>query len=119
MYREGHDTDCSVNNGEIVCNCGYDLWRSVQIDLLHEAGCTCPSPLLGYKTNVGPRCRLCGTVAKDKMTQEESDAFDKELGDDLYLFILDTICEKCNFWYGMIEYHPTSTCPKCGHVQEN
>jgi hypothetical protein len=53
------------------------------------------------------------------LTQEESDALDKELGDEIVFYILDTVCNKCFYWYGMIEYHPTSTCPKCGHVQNN
>ena len=26
---------------------------------LKEAGCKCRKPLLGYKPEVGPRCRLC------------------------------------------------------------
>jgi len=33
-------------------------------ELLHKFGCTCPDPLLGYRPGVGPRCRLCNTVAK-------------------------------------------------------
>ena len=31
---------------------------------LRDAGCECESPLLGYRPKVGPRCRLCNTVAK-------------------------------------------------------
>ena len=30
---------------------------------VHAAGCTCPQPLLGFRPNVGPRCRLCNVVA--------------------------------------------------------
>lgn len=32
--------------------------------LLRTWGCTCSSPLHGWRPNVGPRCRLCGVVAK-------------------------------------------------------
>ena len=35
-----------------------------RISLLRKAGCTCPTPLLGERPNVGPRCRLCNTVGK-------------------------------------------------------
>ncbi len=30
---------------------------------LRKAGCTCSSPLHGWRPRVGPRCRLCNTVA--------------------------------------------------------
>lgn len=30
---------------------------------LREAGCKCERPLLGYRPNVGPRCRLCNVIA--------------------------------------------------------
>lgn len=33
--------------------------------LLKEAGCKCNLPLLGYRPNKGPRCRLCNTEAID------------------------------------------------------
>jgi len=38
--------------------------------ILRSAGCTCPVPLLGYRPNVGPRCRLCNTVAEIKNKKE-------------------------------------------------
>jgi hypothetical protein len=53
-----------------------------------------------------------------KLIPEESDYLDELLGDEIVYYILDTVCEKCNHWYGMIEYHPTSKCTKCGHIQE-
>lgn len=31
--------------------------------LLRIAGCVCRVSLLGYRPGVGPRCRLCNTVA--------------------------------------------------------
>lgn len=34
-----------------------------RLRLLVEAGCTCPVILLGWRPGVGPRCRMCGTVA--------------------------------------------------------
>lgn len=34
-------------------------------DLLRQAGCICPRPLLGYRPGVGPRCRLCNLVAPE------------------------------------------------------
>lgn len=35
-----------------------------KIALLRAAGCRCPRwPLLGTRTGVGPRCRMCNTVA--------------------------------------------------------
>lgn len=36
---------------------------SQAIALLRRAGCKCNLPLLGYRPKVGPRCRLCNTVA--------------------------------------------------------
>ena len=30
--------------------------------------------------------------------------------------IQDTICSKCNFWYGMPEGERVSQCPKCGTI---
>lgn len=36
------------------------------IRLLRVYGCNCELPLLGYNVDVGPRCRLCNTQAKDK-----------------------------------------------------
>lgn len=35
-----------------------------KVRLLHEAGCKYTKPLLGWRPGVGPRCRLCNTVAK-------------------------------------------------------
>lgn len=32
--------------------------------MLRKFGCKCPKPLLGYRPNVGPRCRLCNTLGK-------------------------------------------------------
>ena len=32
---------------------------------LRDAGCSCRRPLLGFRPNVGPRCRLCNTVASE------------------------------------------------------
>lgn len=34
--------------------------------LLRDAGCKCEQPLLGYRPGVGPRCRLCNTVAESE-----------------------------------------------------
>lgn len=31
--------------------------------LLKQAGCKCKPPLIGERPGVGPRCKLCGTVA--------------------------------------------------------
>lgn len=39
-----------------------DLTR---IALLRAAGCRCETPLLGYRPDVGPRCRICNTVAAE------------------------------------------------------
>jgi len=33
------------------------------IRYLREFGCKCPDPLLGERPGVGPRCRLCNTLA--------------------------------------------------------
>ena len=33
---------------------------------LRKAGCRCNQPLLGYRPEVGPRCRLCNTVASEQ-----------------------------------------------------
>jgi len=30
---------------------------------------------------------------------------------------LDTICSKCNYWYGMTEGEHVSQCPKCGNIE--
>lgn len=30
------------------------------VRMVHEAGCMCELPLLGYVPNQGPRCRMCG-----------------------------------------------------------
>lgn len=54
-----------------------------------------------------------------KLTPDEAKKMDEKLGEEITFFILDTVCEECGQWYGTIEYHPTSTCPKCGHIQEN
>lgn len=61
-----------------VCpNCGHEAKvnkTDIKADLkneeniieeLRDAGCKCPKPLLGYRPNIGPRCRLCGTIVKD------------------------------------------------------
>jgi hypothetical protein len=29
------------------------------VDHLRSLGCVCPKPLVGYRPNAGPRCRLC------------------------------------------------------------
>lgn len=34
------------------------------IDVLRIAGCRCEVPLVGWRPNVGPRCRLCNVVAE-------------------------------------------------------
>ena len=34
-----------------------------QKERLRLAGCRCDPPLLGYRPKVGPRCRLCNTIA--------------------------------------------------------
>lgn len=69
-YRKWHDDDClwsyPLPTGGVnfwYCSCGYSNWEEEQYDLLYDAGCRCSSPLLGYRPDVGPRCRLCGTVA--------------------------------------------------------
>jgi hypothetical protein len=69
-YREGHDKDCLWATPLPTgipnfwhCTCGYDAWYEKQLELIVKAGCACLNPLLGYRPNVGPRCRLCGTVA--------------------------------------------------------
>ena len=36
----------------------------LRVAALREAGCECEKPLLGWRPNVGPRCRLCNTVAE-------------------------------------------------------
>ena len=41
-----------------------DVGRFDTVLALREAGCSCPHPLLGFKPGVGPRCRLCNTVAQ-------------------------------------------------------
>lgn len=42
----------------------YKQMPDVQrIGLLRSAGCSCPTPLLGWRPMVGPRCRLCNTEA--------------------------------------------------------
>lgn len=30
--------------------------------------------------------------------------------------VLDTICSKCNYWYGMYDGEHVSQCPKCGNI---
>ena len=42
-----------------------DINEEHAIELLRRAGCTCPVPLVGYRPGVGPRCRMCNTVAKE------------------------------------------------------
>lgn len=32
--------------------------------ILKKNGCRCERPLVGYRPNVGPRCRLCNVVAE-------------------------------------------------------
>lgn len=39
------------------------------VSLLREAGCKCSLPLLGYRPEVGPRCRLCNTTATETVTK--------------------------------------------------
>lgn len=74
MYREGHDKTCplfecvtvaDLFKPRIWCDCGYEQWRDEMESLLRSAGCKCKQPLLGYRPNVGPRCRLCNVVAKE------------------------------------------------------
>lgn len=36
---------------------------SRQEEMLWLAGCTCDQPLLGWRPNKGPRCRMCNVVA--------------------------------------------------------
>ena len=38
--------------------------RELRVALLREAGCDCENPLLGWRPDVGPRCRMCNTVAE-------------------------------------------------------
>jgi len=38
----------------------------LRVALLRKAGCNCERPLLGWRPQVGPRCRLCNTVAEVK-----------------------------------------------------
>lgn len=33
------------------------------IKRLRKAGCLCPTPLIGERPDIGPRCRLCNTVS--------------------------------------------------------
>ena len=30
--------------------------------------------------------------------------------------VLDTVCSKCFYWYGMTEGEKVSQCPKCGNI---
>jgi hypothetical protein len=39
---------------------------------LQKVGCSCKRPLLGYRPGVGPRCRLCNTVAKEEQNEDTS-----------------------------------------------
>ncbi len=39
-----------------------------QMDLLRLAGCRCENPLIGYRPDAGPRCRLCNVVADENST---------------------------------------------------
>ena len=34
---------------------------------VRELGCKCETPLIGYSPGYGPRCRLCGVDAEDRI----------------------------------------------------
>ena len=38
---------------------------------LRQAGCICEKPLIGFRPGVGPRCRTCNTVFKEKTDEIE------------------------------------------------
>ena len=40
-----------------------DEAEALFVPLLRAAGCQCQRPLLGWRPNKGPRCRLCNTEA--------------------------------------------------------
>jgi hypothetical protein len=67
-------TKCLICDGPVK---GFDSIRGVcytcinnddeedsdHILWLRKAGCKCDPPLLGYRPGVGPRCRICNTIA--------------------------------------------------------
>lgn len=40
-------------------------------EILRMAGCQCKKPLLGFKPNQGPRCRLCNTQSTINRKEED------------------------------------------------
>lgn len=47
--------------------------EKIHVALLHDAGCKCSDPLLGWRPGKGPRCRLCNTeaVAPEQLMKQE------------------------------------------------
>ncbi len=54
----------SIISKYLLLEAKKDEEETYHISLLRKAGCDCVDVLLGYRPNIGPRCRMCNTVAK-------------------------------------------------------
>jgi len=69
IYKIKHNSTEFIVEGAGYNLAGEDeaaqaILELIYIDALHAAGCKDEKPLLGYRPGVGPRCRLCNTVAE-------------------------------------------------------
>lgn len=94
-------------------------------DKLRSAGCTCKKPLVGYRPEVGPRCRLCGVTVN--MNSEDQSG----LPDMRHAPFSDWDVEVIREYQKGEIFHPYTccdhqtmtmsraglVCPKCGALQ--
>ena len=53
-----------INGDYIIDYLNEQRLNDIYVKALRSAGCKCTKPLLGYRPGVGPRCRLCNTIAE-------------------------------------------------------
>lgn len=76
-----------------------------QLARLRVYGCRCETPLLGWRPGIGPRCRLCNTVAPEDRYK------------DLCPYCGDLCeCDLCDVGPGFVQCGPYH-CTACGASQ--